>query len=103
MLKALEEQVTCRSGVLTHNGSKSLDMKLITSAQLMQEEENVLKFNMVKMLRLNQLCTLTEMTRSNRDGTLFMLTKLKKNKQRDLPKTGDSISTDHSISDLDSQ
>jgi hypothetical protein len=78
-------------------------MKLITSALLMPEVANVSKYNMAKMLRANLLCTLTEMTRSNKDGTLFMLMKPSRKQPKDLPKIGDSTSIDHSISDQDSQ
>jgi hypothetical protein len=41
-----EEPIKCKSGAPTLDGSSFLNMKQIISATLMQEEENVLKFNM---------------------------------------------------------
>jgi hypothetical protein len=78
-------------------------MRPIISATLIQEEENVSKFNMEKMLKVNQFCNLQEVRRHNKDGELSTLMKLRRSQLKVLTKTGDSISTDLSILDLDSQ
>jgi hypothetical protein len=47
-------------------------MKPITSVLLIEEVANVLKFNMARMPKDKLSCTYQEMTRSNKDGMLFM-------------------------------
>ena len=68
-----------------------------------KEEVNALKFNMEKMLKAKQLKSWEEVKNHNRDGELCTSTRQKKNLLKVLTKIGDSISTDHSISDQDFQ
>jgi hypothetical protein len=56
-----------------------------------------------KMLKANQLLSGRDMEAETRDGQSPTLTKLLRKPRRVLTPTSDSISTDHSISDPDSQ
>jgi hypothetical protein len=53
----------------------------------------------LRMKKEPQLVLQRRLRKPNRDGELFILTRLMMNKTRDFPRTSDSISTDHSTSD----
>jgi hypothetical protein len=78
-------------------------MKQTTSATLMPEEENALKFNTERILKAKPYKSFQEMINHNKDGTLSMLMKPRKSQLRVLIKIGDSISIDHSTLDQDFQ
>jgi len=78
-------------------------MRLITSATLIQEEENVLKYSTERMKKDKPSRSWAKLRNHNKDGRLSMLMKLRKSKLKVLTKTGDSISTDHSTLDQDFQ
>jgi hypothetical protein len=57
---------------------------------------NASLYNTERMLRDNLFKPLERMERLNKDGELSTLMRLKNSRRKVLPKTGDSMSTDHS-------
>jgi hypothetical protein len=86
--------MTCKSGALTHNGSRSSSIKVSTLSTY--KTENALKFLETRMMKEEQLLSTIDTTVLTRDGRLSMLT-LSRLKPRDLMKSSVSTLTDHSI------
>ena len=91
----LEELMICKSGALTQDGSKYLDMRTISSST--GTTTRSLMSNQVKMKRAKLLVSgaITEV-RDN-SGKLFTLTNLRDLKLKEYPKILVSISIDRSI------
>jgi hypothetical protein len=77
-------------------------MKQTLSATLMLEEVSASMYNTERMLRDKLSVFWVKPTSHNKDGELSISMKQRKPKLREWTKTGDSISTDHSILDPDS-
>jgi hypothetical protein len=89
-----EELIRCRSGALTHNGSRSSSMKLIDLS--ISKTERTLMFQEQRMLKDNQLLFMVKPMDLTRNGRLSILIKLRKIERRDSTKT--SVSTLKEIS-----
>jgi len=90
-----------KSRTLTPTGGRSSSMKVKSSVT--SKMERLLMFQVVKMLKVNQLSFGANTVERIRDGMLSILTKLKKNQLKVLMMTLDSTSIDHSILYPDSQ
>jgi phage-related protein len=97
----LEEPTTCKSGSPTQDGSRSSNT--LVNNSLTSKMEKHLMFQEQKILK-GKLLSFTDLTtRSIKDGELSILISQKRNQLKDLTKTSDSISIDHSTLSQDFQ
>jgi len=89
-----EKRTTCKFGVLTLNGSRSLSSKLtgLPTFRII----STCTFQVVRIKKANQLLCMHKLKDLNKNGRLFTLIKLLRQKPKDLMKNSDSISIDHS-------
>jgi hypothetical protein len=91
--------IICKFGAQTEDGGKSSDGRKNTSS--IPTTRRLLPSPM--MLKDKELLSQTEPMDLTKDSESFMLTKLVRVLPRDMIEAGDSMSTEHSTSDLDSQ
>jgi len=92
--RALEEPTTCKSGALTQDGGKSSPIKMSTSS--IGRIRNALMLLEAKMLKVELLLLGRDTMVLIRDGRSSILTRQKALKPRELMKTSDGMSIDHS-------
>jgi hypothetical protein len=98
ILRALVKPTICKSGALTQGGSSSLSSIRISSLT-----GQIIRFLMSpnqKMKKDKLLVLLETLVNPTKSGLFSILIRQEKLRQRDLTKSLDSISTDHSISSL---
>jgi hypothetical protein len=86
--------MTCKSGALTQDGSKSLDTREINSST--GRATRFLTSEETKTRKDKQLVYLITTVEKDNNGMLYILIKLRDHKPRESTKTLDSMSTDHS-------
>jgi len=87
---------------LTHNGGRSSNSEM-TNLSTSKTTRFLKSHNKEKILKLNQLVLPITMVKSTRNGRLSLLDKTVRLLPRERMKNKDSISTDHSTSDLECQ
>jgi hypothetical protein len=75
----------------------------VNTSAISKRPTDALMYSKVKMLRDRRSKFIIDIMELTKDGRFFILTRRKRDKQRDLIKNLDSTSIDHSISDLDFQ
>jgi len=95
-----ERPITCKSGPPTQDGSRSSNMNQSSSQT---SKVRYLMLQVQRIMKVNQLLCGARMVEQTRDGQLFMLINQPRSKIRELTMNSDSMSTDHSTSDLDFQ
>jgi hypothetical protein len=96
ILRALVRPTTCKSGPPIHNGSKFSSTRKINS--LTGPTTRSLRLKELRMKKDKPLVYGVTMEDPIKNGPLFILTKLRALKLRDLTKISASMSTDHSTS-----
>jgi hypothetical protein len=88
--------------MVTQFGGKSSNT-LVESTSSISRTRRFLMLQVEKMLKVKRLLSMVDITDLTKDGELSMLTKQEKKELRVFTTAGDSISTESSISDQDSQ